>query len=212
MKLIDLKVNEFTDKVASKSPAPGGGSVSALALSLGSALVNMVGALSIGKKAFREKDGIIQQDFNTIIESINGSYHFFIEAIDRDTEAFNLIMDAFRMPKETDSEKNKRSKAIQNATIKAIEVPYEVANEGLKVLQKLELIVKHGNRNTISDVGVAILMIAAGIEGAILNVKINLPGLKDETIKNDYILKSNTILETIKTQKEKLITLVYQEL
>jgi formiminotetrahydrofolate cyclodeaminase len=212
MKLVDLKVNDFTEKVASKSPAPGGGSVSALALSLGSALTNMVGALSTGKKVFKAKDEIIQQSFHHALESIRTSSLFFMDAIDKDTEAFNLIMDAFKMPKENENDKKQRSDAIQNATLKAIEVPFEVANEGVNVLKQLDIIVQHGNKNTISDIGVAVLMITAGIEGAILNVKINLSGLKNESLREDYNNKVNEILNTIKTIKDDLLKKVYQGL
>jgi len=212
MKLVDLKVNEFTEKVASKSPAPGGGSVSALALSLGSSLTSMVGALSTGKKVFKAKEETIQQSFLSALESIRTSSLFFIDAIDKDTEAFNLIMAAFKMPKDNEKDIIQRSKAIQDATLKAIEVPFEVANEGVNVLKQLDIIVQHGNKNTISDIGVAVLMITAGIEGAILNVKINLSGLKNELLIEDYNNKVNEILKTINTLKNGLLEKVYQGL
>ena len=212
MKLVDLKVNEFTEKVASKSPAPGGGSVSALALSLGSSLTSMVGALSTGKKVFKAKEETIQQSFLSALESIRTSSLFFSDAIDKDTEAFNLIMAAFKMPKDNEKDIIQRSKAIQDATLKAIEVPFEVANEGVNVLKQLDIIVQHGNKNTISDIGVAVLMITAGIEGAILNVKINLSGLKNELLREDYNNKVNEILKTINTLKNGLLEKVYQGL
>ena len=126
MRLIDLKVNEFIEQVDSSSPAPGGGSVSALASSLGVALARMVSHLTIGKKKFQAFDEVIQNEYTTRFNHLESILEQLLVLIDQDTEAFNEIMKAFKMPKETDDEKTKRNEAIEKATLGAIKVPYEI--------------------------------------------------------------------------------------
>lgn len=194
MKLIDLSVREFVYKVESASPAPGGGSVSALAATLGTGLLRMMGHLTIPKKKFKGLDDAVQSEYITIHESLKKDQKQLLDLIDRDTDAFNEIMDAFKLPKTTDKEKKYRKKAIENATIKAIEIPEKIADIALGALEKVDFIRKYGNKNAISDVGVSALMLYAGLEGACLNIKINLSGLSDQTQKREYKDKVQSLL------------------
>ena len=212
MKLIEMKVIEFINEVDSKAVTPGGGSVSALASSLGIALTRMVGHLSVGKKKFRALDEEIQNKFKSIIESFEAMKIEMIDLIDKDTEAFNLIMAAFKLPKETDEDKKRRSLKIEEGTLEAIKVPYRVAELSLEAMINLDYILKYGNRNTLSDLGVSALLLKAGLEGAILNVKINIPGISNEEIRNHYLTKSQEILNQASRIKKVILDVVHNKL
>lgn len=200
--LKDQTLVEFVNEVDSKSPAPGGGSVSALACSLGLGLSRMVGHLSVGKKKFRELDEIVQERFNKIIASFESMKEEMITLIDKDTEAFNLIMAAFKLPKETDQDKKLRSEKIEEGTLEAIKVPFKVAEISLEAMRQLDYILKYGNKNTLSDLGVSTLLLHAGLEGAIMNVKINIPGISNEDTKAYYSSHvENMLNESIKIKK-----------
>lgn len=210
--LRELKVTEFVNEVDSKSPAPGGGSVSALASSLGVALSRMVGHLSVGKKKFRALDEEIQTTFKDIIESFEAIKEELVLLIDKDTDAFNLIMAAFKLPKETEEDKRIRLEKIEEGTLEAIKVPLEVAELSLKAMKHLDYILKYGNKNTLSDLGVSTLLLKAGLEGAILNVKINLPGISDETVKENYETKATNILREASKIKKVILDTVHSSL
>ena len=212
MKLRDLTTVDFINKVDEKSATPGGGSVSALASSLGVALTKMVGHLSVGKKKFRELDEEIQNEFKDILETFKTYKEELIELIDKDTEAYNLVMAAFKMPKETDEEKAVRGEEIEKATIVAIETPYRIAVLSLEALKELDYVLQYGNKNTLSDLGVSALMLYTGLEGALLNVKINIPGLKDQELANEYSEKVVSMLEEGKAIKDELLTKVHNML
>lgn len=178
MKLIDLKMNEYLDILLSDAPAPGGGSVSALAGAQAAALMGMVCDLTIGKAKYAD-----YQDTCTEAKGKAGElYRKFAEAIDKDTEAYNLVAAAFKMPKETDEEKAARKQAIADGTLEATKVPFgvmEMAAAGLEIAQSM---VGRSNPNAASDLGVAVLNLMTCMKGAWLNVKINLPGVKDEEL------------------------------
>jgi formiminotetrahydrofolate cyclodeaminase len=181
MKLIDLSVNDFVNEVDSNSPAPGGGSVAALAGSLGSSLSRMVGHLTVGKKKFKALDEDTKLEFNNALIKLEVIKDNLVELIDKDTEAFNLIMSAFKLPKGTDEEKLARKESIEVATIVAIDVPLNVAilcREGMGLLDTIKA---NGNKNCLSDLGVSMLLMHTGLIGAIMNVKINIPGLSNQT-------------------------------
>ena len=186
MKLIDLNLVEFNNEIDSASPAPGGGSVSALASSIGVSLSRMVGHLTVGKKKFRALDEDVQNKFKSIEEEFLLIKTELTSLIDKDTDAFNLIMAGFKLPKETEEQKQIRKQKILEGTIEAIKVPFIVARLSLRALRNMDYILKYGNKNTISDVGVSTLMLYSGLEGAILNVKINVPGLDDSNMIKMY--------------------------
>ena len=182
MKLIELKLNEYLDVLLSDAPAPGGGSVSALAGAQGAALLAMVCDLTTSKEKFADDHQLCSE----IRREAGELYEGFAAAIDEDTEAFNLVAAAFKMPKETDEEKAARKKAIADGTLEATKVPYrvmEMASRGLALAEKLQ---GHYNSNCDSDYGVGVLNFMACMRGAWLNVKINLPGVKDETLAKEY--------------------------
>ncbi|KFZ27589.1 MAG: Methenyltetrahydrofolate cyclohydrolase [Candidatus Izimaplasma bacterium HR2] len=212
MKLVDLKVTEFINAVDSKAVTPGGGSVSALASSIGVALVRMVGHVTVNKKKFRALDQGIQDKYNNVVNSLLSVKEELIELVDKDTDAFNLIMSAFRLPKETSDDKAVRKQAILDGTIEAIKVPYRIAEISLVALKDIDFILEYGNVNAASDVGVGALMLCSGVEGSLLNVEINLPGLVDEEMINFYNTNSARILEEAILLKNSVVKKVKNKL
>jgi formiminotetrahydrofolate cyclodeaminase len=168
-------MHAFLDELASSSPAPGGGSVAALAGALGAALTSMVCHLTIGKKKYTEVEG----DMKRILEQAEQLRAQFTDLIDRDTVAFNKVMEAFGLPKDSDPQKALRSVAITEATKEATLVPLEVMKHCIDALALAQTVASKGNTNSISDAGVSALMLHAALEGAALNVRINLNGLND---------------------------------
>lgn len=193
MSLITKNISEFLNELASSSPAPGGGSVSALAGALGSALISMVGNLTIGKKKYAEVEAEMKNVINES-EKLRGK---LATLIDKDTDAFNLVMAAFSMPKETDDQKTARAAAIESATKEATMVPLEVMHVCLDAVTLSEAVARKGNTNALSDAGVSALLLRAGCRGAYYNVKINLSSLKDPTfvekIKQDAAITMDAV-------------------
>lgn len=203
MKLIDLKMNEYLDILFSDAPAPGGGSVSALAGAQAAAMMGMVANLTVGRKKYEEWE----EDCRAAKAKAENLYIRFVEAIDKDTEAYSLVAAAFRMPKETDEEKAARSEAIADATVGATEVPFSVmkmADEGFEVVQSM---LGRSNPNALSDLGVAVLNLMSCMKGAWLNVKINLPGLKDEEMAAKFAAEGKALIE----KNEELARRLYKE-
>lgn len=191
MKLIDLKLNEYLDILLSDAPAPGGGSVSALAGAQAAALMGMVCGLTIGKAKYAE----FEEDCKAAAEKAGELYKGFAEAIDKDTDAFNLVAAAFKMPKETDEEKAARRQAIADGTLEATKVPFSVMEMASAGLEVAESMMGKFNTNAASDLGVAVLNLMTCMKGAWLNVKINLPGVKDEALATEFAAKGAEMLE-----------------
>ena len=176
MKLVDMKITEFLDVLKSDAPAPGGGFASALSGAQGCALLMMVADLTLGKEKYRDFEEICLQakkKGQSLYEELRAS-------VDRDTEAFNLISAAFKLPKDTDEEKAVRRAAIADGTLTATEVPFNTMKLGFEALKLVESLIGKSNPNCSSDLGVGALHLKACIEGSWLNVKINLPGVKNE--------------------------------
>lgn len=170
-----MTVAEFGETLGSSAPAPGGGSVAALSGMLGANLVSMVCRLTIGKKGYEEHGDeawAVLADSERLARSL-------LERIDIDTEAFNEVMASFKLPKDTDDEKAVRAAAIQQGYKSAIQSPQAIALECREVLQLAERLLGRSNTNALSDLGVAGQQALAGVEGALMNVKINLPSIKD---------------------------------
>jgi formiminotetrahydrofolate cyclodeaminase len=176
-----MSLDDFINTVDSDAPAPGGGSVSALASTLGIALTRMMGALAVNKKKYNELDDIIKQEFKEKSDKLFIIREKLSRLIDEDTASFNELMKSFKLPKETEEEKRFRSEEIQRTTLYATEIPFEVAKTSLEAMEQFPFFSKYGNQNAITDLGVGAMLLEAGIRGAILNVKVNLGGLKDES-------------------------------
>ena len=177
-----MTVKDYLDLLKSDAPAPGGGSVSALSAAQGVGLVAMVADLTIGREKYAEYEEICKAAKEEALKL----YAELVAGIDKDTEAFNKVSAAYKLPKNTDEEKAARSAAIREANVGATEVPFETVKLCLEGLKITETMVGKSNPNAASDLGVAALNLLAGIRGAWLNVKINLPGIKDEALKAKF--------------------------
>ncbi len=177
--LNDLTLREFANELSTDSPAPGGGSTAALCGALSSALSAMVANLTVGKKGY----GAVQDRVKEIAEQGQRLKDELLRAIDLDTLAFNRVMDCFRMPRKTEQQQGERDAAIEEATKEATRIPMDVAEKCAEALQLAKDIALIGNRNSISDAGVAALAAQAGGEGAYYNVLINLPAIQDSAFK-----------------------------
>jgi len=173
--------NEFLLSLSSDSPAPGGGSVAAMNAAQSAALAEMVARLTAGKKNYEEYN----DEMSNIIKKASNLKNIFTERIQKDIDAFNEVMTAFKMPKNTDDEKAIRKEMIKKATIGAIDSPMEIVNHSLEMVDILKILSEHGNKNAISDVGVASENMQAAFKSAVYNVYINFtPSLGEEFIKN----------------------------
>ena len=175
-KLVDMNLTSFANETASESPAPGGGSISAYIGALGASLGSMVANLSAHKRGWDDQVEFFSEHAET------GQYikDRLLQLVDEDTEAFNKIMDANRLPKGSEEEKEKRRKAIVAATKNAIETPLEVMQVANSAYPFLKTMAQKGNPNSVSDAGVGALACRAAVHGAFLNVKINCAGFEDE--------------------------------
>jgi len=171
--LVKKDLRDFANELSSESPAPGGGSVSALAGALGAGLSSMVANLTVGKKGYH----VVWEDMKDIAVKGQELKDNLLRAVDEDTEAFNKLMAAFGHPKKTGEQKAQRDAAIQQATKDACLVPLNVMKNSIEVLKLAKLVAEKGNENAASDAGVASLMACSAVFGAGLNVKINLPGI-----------------------------------
>ena len=208
MKLVDLSVNDFLNIVDSKSPAPGGGSVSALVSALGCTLGRMVAHLTFDKKKFKELPEWEQENFKSAFDELNDYRKILEELIDKDTEAYNLVMAGYKLPKETEDEIKIRRITIENNLKLAIETPLEICKISEKTLKLLKIILKYGNKNAITDLGVSTILLYSGIEGGILNVKINLTSLNDEIFKMETLNQLERILISSKEIKDEILSVV----
>jgi formiminotetrahydrofolate cyclodeaminase len=190
-KLIEYDVKKFADVMASDAPAPGGGSASALAGALGSALVSMVCALTQGREKYKE----YEEETAAVMAAAQTLKDQLLEAVDSDTDAFNAVSAAFGMPKSTDEEKAARSKAIQEGMILCIESPLAMMHKSLDVLHLAQRVAAGFNTSSASDLGVGVLLVKAGLHGAWLNVKINLGSLKDKEKAVAYEEEAKGILQ-----------------
>lgn len=188
--LIFMKLNEFIDELASDSPAPGGGSVSALAGSLGAALTAMVTNLTFGKKGYEDKKALMERT-GTEAHQLKDE---LLGLVDTDTEAFNKVMAAFKLPKKTDEEKALRKMAIQEASKGATLVPLSVLEKTIPTLKLASIVASDGNQNSLSDSGVAALMTRSAAHGAYYNVLINLKGIEDKKWADDIRKKADKLL------------------
>lgn len=194
--LVEQTVTTFLDELASNSPAPGGGSVAALSGALGAALTSMVCNLTIGKKKYLD----VESEIKNVVRQSEQLRQTFTRLIDRDTVAFNKVMEAFGLPKDMEDQKALRSAAIEAATKEATLVPLEVMKHVIDAIALAKVVAEKGNANSVSDAGVSALMLRAAAEGASLNVQINLGSIKDA----DFVgWKSEEVASLLKTSKMK---------
>ena len=199
--LKDMTLAQFGEVLGSNSPAPGGGSVAALSGMLGANLVCMVCRLTIGKKGYEA----YEDEASAVLNRSDELARSLLQRIDLDTEAFNEVMAAFKLPKDTDSDKAARTRAIQHGYKSAIQSPQGIARDCLEVLRLTEKLLGRSNTNALSDLGVAGQQAFAGLVGALMNVKINLPSIKDR----EFVSQANREVAELFGEGEQLGKRIY---
>lgn len=203
-KLVDMTCSGFANETASESPAPGGGSVSAYLGSLGAALGTMVANLSSHKAGWDER----WEEFSGWAEKGQKLKDELLFLVDEDTRSFNKIMDSFGLPKGTDEEKAIRTKAIQDATKYAIEVPFRTMEKAYESMELLQAMIEKGNPNSVTDAGVGAICARTAVIGAFLNVKVNAAGLNDKTFVKGILAKGEAIENKSKEKEKELLEMV----
>lgn len=206
--LINMNLRAFADETASESPAPGGGSISAYVGSLGVSLATMVANLSSHKPGWDDR----WEEFSKWAEKGQQLKDQLLTLVDEDTKAFNQIMTAFGLPKSSEEEKKARTKAIQDATRYAIEVPFKVMRLSCESMAIIEAMAKIGNPNSISDAGVGALCARSAVIGAYLNVRINAKGLFDKKFARSILQKGKTIEEKAKKMESNILAVVRRKI
>tara|TARA_B100001287_G_scaffold70379_1_gene57972 strand:+ start:388 stop:2073 length:1686 start_codon:yes stop_codon:yes gene_type:complete len=206
--LIEMSLSDFAYETASESPAPGGGSIAAYCGALGAALATMSANLSAHKRGWDDKWEIFSNWGNI---SINYQKDL-LNLVDKDSQSFNYIMDAFKLPKSTEEEKLNRLKAIQLATKKAIEIPLEVMETSFKSFEVIRKMAEIGNPNAITDVGVAALCARTAVFGAYLNLKINCKSLDDKSFVKKVVKKGGELVKKANEFESEILDMVNQEL
>lgn len=193
MKLVDMTLDAYIQELGSDSPAPGGGSASALCGGQGAALIAMVAGLTLGKKKYAEHQ--------TLCAEVQAAAHeeraWFLQQVDRDTAAFLTLAQAFKLPKETEEQKQARSAAIQQGTLLSAQAPFETMQHALSTIGLAHQLVEKSNASAASDLGVAALNLVGCCGGAWLNVLINLGGLKDEAAVRHFRQEGQRINEEV---------------
>lgn len=189
--LNNLTVRQFVDELSTDSPAPGGGSAAALSGSIAAGLVAMVANLTVGKKGYES----VFDEMKNISVSAQKLKDELLLLVDEDTNAFNKLMEAARLPKKSEEEINKRNKLIEETTLYASEVPLRTMEKSFEVLSLAKIVSEKGNKNSNSDAGVAILLSRSAIKGGAMNVEINLKELQESKQKKSIQNKMENILQ-----------------
>lgn len=204
MKLVEMQINDFIAVLGSDTPAPGGGSASALAAAQGIALTKMVTELTIGKKKYAE----FEDEIELLQKKAKSLQEGLLRAIDEDTEAFNQVSAVFGLPKTTEEEKKARREAMQSALKGAAVTPFSMMEKIVDALKVTQAAVGKSNTNAASDLGVAALNLKAALQGAWLNVLINLASIKDEMFVRQYRKAGKSLVE----EGSKIADATYQQI
>ena len=202
--LANLSVVDFLDETASNSPVPGGGSIAALSAAFSSALTQMVATLTLGKKGYED----VQEEAESVVKEAQRMKGFFVEYIDKDSDAFNEVMNAFKLPKDTDERVEYRKKAIQEATKLAALVPLDIAREAYKIMDIAKFVVEKGNKNAVTDGAVATMLARTAVLSALYNVRINLSSIKDKEFVEKIAREVDEIESKVKLKEEEILAKV----
>ena len=199
--LANMTIKEYLEKTASNTAVPGGGSGAALSAAVAASLVEMVAKLTIDKKGFEE----VQAQMKKIVKRASESRQKLTEQIDRDSDAYNQVMTAYKLPRKTEEEKKLRSEAIQNGLKQAALVPLGVAQDALVIIELARKVVAKGNRNAVTDGAVGAMLARTAAMGALFNVKINLSAIKDSDFVSEVSAIITQLEEEILIKEEKIL-------
>lgn len=206
--LINLNLQEFANELSMDSPAPGGGSTAALCGALSASLSSMVSNLTVGKKDYEQ----VQKDVKKIAVSAQSLKDEFLRAVDLDTLAFNKLMETYKLPKKTEEQKEKKAKAVEAASKEATLVPFGVLENSIEALRLAKDVALKGNKNSLSDAGVAGLTAQAAAEGAYYNIKINLPNIQDSEFKSKIKKQATSLKKKSMKLGDELREIIEKEL
>lgn len=202
---LSKSLQQYFDDLSSNAPTPGGGNVAALCGALSSSLGAMVCGLTIGKKKYAE----VEAEMISLKTKLDAYQKEFFELGQKDNAAFDKVMEAFKLPKETDADKDVRSKAIEQATLGATEVPADVMQKAKQLLPLIKNVIEKGNKNSLSDAGVAAALVATASKGAYMNVLINCSSLANQTIAQEIKKRADIILEETCRESDRLLEKVF---
>ncbi|ADL51855.1 cyclodeaminase/cyclohydrolase family protein [Clostridium cellulovorans] len=200
-------IEKFIEKLSSESPTPGGGGVAALNCAIASALALMVYNLTIDKKIFNNYDETIKTKLLTNFNELTVLQESFLDDIQRDADDFLKLMESYKLPKDTTEEKEFRSEKIQEGYLRAIATPMALCEKSLKLYDYLEDSANYGNPNVISDAAVGILNLYSAIQCSVINIKINLKGVKNEVFVKEINEKLKQILSLNEEKKNSILKL-----
>ncbi|MBS3735662.1 MAG: cyclodeaminase/cyclohydrolase family protein [Candidatus Bipolaricaulota bacterium] len=198
------KLDAFLNDLASSKPAPGGGSAAAVAGALGAALSSMVANLTLGKEKYKEVEGA----FETILEKAEKLRNEFLRAIGEDIEAYNEVMDAYGLPKNTEEEKERRREAIQSALKGATEPPFKMAELADEVLELSKECALSGNSHAVTDAGASAILAEATVRTALLNVDINLSSISDSSFVEEKRRKRKDLSQKARRRAEEVVEIM----
>jgi glutamate formiminotransferase / formiminotetrahydrofolate cyclodeaminase len=207
-RLVDMNLRSFANETLSESVAPGGGSISAYLGALGASLGGMVANLSAHKRGWDHR----WEEFSDW--AVNAQYlkDELLKKVDEDTEAFNLIMESFGLPKETDAEKATRKAAIQQATLHAIEIPFSVMELASKAMDICKAMVNSGNPSSMTDAGVGALAARSAVLGAFLNVRVNASSLDDKNYVKKILEEGQVLVDNVNSTENEILSLINHKL
>ena len=206
--LLSLNLREFANELSVDSPAPGGGSTAALCGALSVSLSSMVSNLTVGKKGYEN----VQSDVKKIALNAQFLKDEFLRAVDLDTIAFNKLLEAYRLPKKTDEQKEEKAQAMEEASKEATLVPFRVLEKSIEALKLAKEVSLKGNKNSLSDAGVAGLTAQAAAEGAYYNIKINLPNIQDTDFKSKIKKQATSLKKKAVKLGDELKEIIEKEL
>lgn len=199
--LAELSIQALLEKTAAAEPVPGGGSMAALAGAVAAGLTEMVANLTIGKKGYEPVSGQMQE----IAKQAATSREKMIGAIDLDAEAYQQVVAAFKLPKETDTQKSDRINAIQQALKSAALTPLEAAKESISIMELAGQALRGGNKNAYSDAAVAVMNARTAVLGAISNVQINLADIKDQNFVDTVGKEADELAQKARQLEQELL-------
>lgn len=206
---IQKPMEHYLDKLASRSPEPGGGSASALVGCLGAALVSMVGNLTLGKEKYKD----VQAEIENLLKETEAVRADLQRLVQEDTEAFAAVSQAYKMPKETEEQKKARSQKIQEGLKgAATEVPFQICEKSLIVARLSKTGADIGNVGAVSDAGVAVLFADACAQAAAMNVKINLNAIRDEAFTSAKWARVQEVLKEVAGLREEVVATTYRKM
>ena len=205
---LEKPMQSYLDELSSSSPTPGGGNVAAMCGVLTTSLGIMVCNLTVGKKKYLD----FEPEAIRIKEQLSTLKSDFIDLANKDNEAFDRVMEAFKLPKENESQITFRNEKIQSATWEAAMVPAEVIRKCNEVLPLIKTIAERGNQNSLSDTGMATSLVSSSAEGAFLNVLINCSSLGNQIAAREFLKSSEIIYDEVKEKSESIISSIIKRL